>query len=42
MCQIHITQWEIHAAALMLCRMAFYFSGKLIALYLDNFAVKVY
>ena len=35
-CKTHIALQELKAAALMLCRMAFWLSGKLVALHLDN------
>ena len=36
----HIAMQELQAVAMMLCRMAFCLSGKVVALYLDNSTVK--
>ena len=36
MCKVHISLQELQAIAIMLCRMAFHLSGKVIALHLDN------
>ena len=33
---------ELHAVAIMLCRMTFWFSGKVVALHLDNSTAKAY
>ena len=38
----HIALQELQAVAIMLCRMAFYLSGKVVALHLDNSAAKAY
>ena len=42
MCMAHISLQELQAFAMMLCRMAFYLSGKVVALYLDNGISKAY
>ena len=36
MCRAHIALQELKAIAMMLCRMAFHLSGKMVALHLDN------
>ena len=36
MCRGHIALHELQADTMMLCRMAFHLSGKVVALYLDN------
>ena len=36
MCRAHIAMQELQAVAVMLHRMAFYLSGKVVALHLDN------
>ena len=38
----HIALQELQAVAIMLCRMAFHLSGKVVALHLDNSTAKVY
>ena len=38
----HIALQELQAVAIILCRMAFYLSGKVVALYLDNSTAKAY
>ena len=38
----HIALQELQAVAVMLCRMAFYLSGKVVALHLDNSTAKAY
>ena len=38
----HIALWELQAVAIMLCRMAFCLSGKVVALHLDNCTAKAY
>ena len=38
MCRVHIALQELQTVAMMLCRMAFYYSGKVVALHLDNTA----
>ena len=40
LCRVHITLQELHAVAIMLYRMAFYLSGKGVALHLDNSTAK--
>ena len=40
MCGVHIALQELQAVAMMLCRMAFYLSGKVVALHLDNSTAK--
>ena len=40
--EAHITFQELHAIGLMLCRMAFCLSGKMVALQLDNSTTKAY
>ena len=42
MCRAHIVLQELHAIAMMLHRMAFHLSGKVVALHLDNSTVKTY
>ena len=42
LCRAHIVLQELQAVAVMLCRMAFCLSGKVVALHLDNSAAKVY
>ena len=34
--------WELQAVAMMLCKMAFHISGKMVALHLDNSTAKAY
>ena len=36
LCRAHIAMQELQAVAMMLCRMAFLLSGKVVALHLDN------
>ena len=38
----HVALQELQAVAIMLCRMAFHLSGKVVALHLDNSTAKVY
>ena len=42
MCRAHITLQELQVIAMMLCRMVFYLSGKVVALHLDNCTAKAY
>ena len=42
MCRAHIALQELHVVAVMLHRMAFCLSGKVVALHLDNSSAKVY
>ena len=42
MCRAHIALQEFQAIAMMLCRMAFHLSGKVVALHLDNSTAKAY
>ena len=42
MCRAHIALQELQAIAMMLHRMAFHLSGKVVALHLDNSTVKAY
>ena len=42
LCRAHIALQELQAVAIMLCRMAFCLSGKLVALHLDNITAKAY
>ena len=42
MCRVHIALQELQAIAMMLCRMAFHLSGKVVALHLDNRTAKAY
>ena len=42
MCRAHIALWELQANAMMLHRMAFHLSVKVVALHLDNSTVKAY
>ena len=42
MCRAHIDLQELQAIAMMLHRMAFCLSGKVVALHLDNSTVKAY
>ena len=42
MCKAHIALWELQAVAMMLHRMAFQLSGKVVALHLDNNTAKAY
>ena len=42
MCRAHIALQELQAIDLMLCRMAFHLSGKVVALHLDNSTAKAY
>ena len=41
-CRAHIALQELQAVAMMLCRMAFHLSGKVVALHLDNSTAKAY
>ena len=42
MCRAHIALQELQAIAMMLHRMAFHLSGKVVAMYLDNSTAKAY
>ena len=42
MCRAHIALQELQAITMMLCRMAFHLSGKVVALHLDNSTAKAY
>ena len=42
LCRAHIALQDIQAIAMMLCRMAFHLSGKVVALHLDNSTAKAY
>ena len=42
LCRAHIALRELQAVAIMLCRMAFCLSGKVVALHLDNSTAKAY
>ena len=42
MCRAHIALQELQAIAMMLCRMAFHLSGKVVALHVDNSTSKAY
>ena len=42
MCKAHIVLQELQAVAIMLCRMAFCLSGKVVSLHLDNSTTKAY
>ena len=42
MCRAHIALQELQVVAMMLCRMAFHLSGKVVALHLDNSAANAY
>ena len=42
MCRVHITIQELQAGVLMLCRMAFQLSAKVLFLQLDNSTAKAY
>ena len=42
MCRAHIALQELQAVAMMLCRMAFCLSGKVVALLSDNSTAKAY
>ena len=42
MCRAHIALQELQPVAMMLCRMAFLLSGKVVALHLDNSTTKAY
>ena len=42
MCRAHIALQELQAVSMMLCRMAFHLSGKVVALHLDNSMAKAY
>ena len=42
LCRAHIALQELQAVAVMLCRMAFCLSGKVVALHLDNSTAKAY
>ena len=42
LCRAHVALQELQAAAIMLRRMAFFLSGKVVALYVDNSTVKAY
>ena len=41
-CRAHIAFQELQAVAIMLCRMVFHFSGKVVTLHLDNSTAKAY
>ena len=41
-CMAHIALQDLQAIAMMLCRIAFHLSGKVVILYLDNSTAKVY
>ena len=40
LCRAHIDLQELQAVAMMLCRMAFHLSGKVVPLHLDNNTAK--
>ena len=42
MCRAHIDLQELQAIAMMLCRMVFHLSGKVVVLHLDNSTAKAY
>ena len=42
LCRTHIALQELHAVAMMLHSIAFHFSGKVVALHLDNLTTKTY
>ena len=42
MCRAYIALQELQAIAMMLCRMSFHLSGKVVALHLDNSMAKAY
>ena len=42
MCRAHIVLQELQAVAMMLCRVTFHLSGKVVALHLDNSTAKAY
>ena len=42
LCRAHIALQELQAVAMMLCRMAFCLSGKVVVLHLDNSTAKAY
>ena len=42
MCRVYIALQELQAIAMMLCRMAFHLSGKVVALHFDNSTAKAY
>ena len=42
LCRAHLALQELQAVAMMLCRMAFDLSGKVVALHLDNSTAKAY
>ena len=42
LCRTHTALQELQAVAMMLCRMAFHISGKVVALHLDNSTAKAY
>ena len=42
LCRAHIALQELHAVAIMLCKMAFWLSGKVVALHLDKRTAKAY
>ena len=42
LCRAHIALQGLQAVAMILCRMAFYLSGKVVALHLDNSTAKAY
>ena len=42
LCRAHTALQELQAIAMMLCRMAFHLSGKVVALYLDNSTAMAY
>ena len=41
-CRAHIALQELQAISMILCRMAFHLSGKVVALHLDNNTAKGY
>ena len=42
MCRLHIALQELEAVGLVLHKMAFWLSGKVVALHLDNITAKAY
>ena len=42
LCRVPIALWELLASGMMLCRMAFHLSSKVVALHLDNSTAKAY
>ena len=42
LCRAHISLQELQAIAMMLCRMAYYLSGKVVALHVDKSTAKAY